>query len=105
MISLFLFDGEWRNLSFSFPKQPDLKAKFEEFKSKLIGNLGYFKGSLLAAKGKMMLKKAHEYQEKGEKLLGIGESLKALKQEKYHEPQYVPPPPAPAYPAASGYSG
>lgn len=57
----------------------------------------------MAAKGKMMLKKAHEYQEKGEKLLGIGESLKALKQEKpVHEPHYAPPP---AYPAASGYSG
>lgn len=84
------------------------------------------KGSILAAKGKMMLKKAQHYQQKGEKLVGIGESLKALKPEKqekqekhkHYEPIYTPPAPAysapaPAYSApapvysapASGYSG
>lgn len=89
----------------------DLKAKLEEFKSKIIGHLGYVKGSILAAKGKHFLKKAQHYQEKGEKLLGIGESLKALKPEKHHEPAYAPPPayaaPAPAYsaPAPIAYSG
>lgn len=86
-----------------YDEKPDLKAKLEEFKSKIIGNLGYVKGSILAAKGKLLLKKAQHYQEKGEKLLGIGESLKALKQEKHAEPYYPPPP---AYPApAAGYSG
>lgn len=87
--------------------KPDLKAKLEEFKSKIIGHLGYMKGSILAAKGKMMLKKAHEYQQKGEKLVGIGESLKALKQEKqkHYEPSYAPPAPVYSAPPAPAYSG
>ncbi|KAK4020763.1 hypothetical protein OUZ56_002713 [Daphnia magna] len=69
----------------------------------------------MAAKGKMMLKKAQHYQQKGEKLVGIGESLKALKPEKqekhkHYEPSYHPPapiysPPAPVYsPPAPVYS-
>jgi len=75
----------------------------EDFKAKIIGTLGYMKGSILAAQGKHFLKKAQKLQHKGEKLLGIGESLKALKQEKEAAP-YHPPPPSPvAYPAAPAY--
>jgi len=85
-------------------EKPDLKAKMQEFKSKIIGTLGYIKGSILSAKGQMMLKKAHKLQEAGEKLLGVGETLKALKQVKTNEVHYSPPPPAPvAYGAPPSY--
>ena len=81
-----------------------MKAKMNEFKSKIIGTLGYIKGSILTAKGQMMLKKAHKLQEAGEKLLGVGETLKALKQVKTNEVHYSPPAPAPAaYGAAPSY--
>lgn len=78
-------------------EKPDLKAKFNEFKSKIIGTIGYVKGSLLAAKGQLLLKKANMLNEKGEKLVGLGEQLKALRQAP--TPAVASPPVATYYPA------
>jgi len=82
-------------------EKPDLKAKMNEFKSKVIGTLGYIKGSILSAKGQLMLKKAQKLQEAGEKLLGVGETLKALKPVKTNDVHYSAPAPAYGAPAPS----
>lgn len=96
------------------PVQPSIKEKLEDLKMKIIGTIGYVKGSMLSAKGKLLLKKAHAYQQKGEKLVGVGESLKALKPPKEPKPEkvkHMPPPPAapaaygvPPPPAPAGYA-
>merc|ERR1712243_435005 len=82
-----------------YEEKPDLKEKIklhlEELKDKIVGTFGHIKGTILTKKGEQYLKKAAKLQQKGQKLVGIGESLKALKQPVV--PFLPAPVPVPAY--------
>ena len=73
----------------------------QAFKDKVIGTIGYIKGQMLTKKGEKMLQKAAELQHKGEKYLGWGQTLQALKVQAAPAPVAYGAPPAPAAPAYS----